>query len=193
MKRLAVLLLAGATFVAAQTDVTTQADVKGKDQEMEKLRIQLQEKLKIALDNAGEKVEKAKECAMRYQKELEGKTPEEKEKIMEQKRKEAHERLQRAIEALDKASEKVNAQIEEVRERIQKRLQEKKEELIQLQERIRAREQAREEARKKMIEGEGSKEGYGSYGEGGKPPVVPPIEKPEKPEFGGPKSGEKTN
>ena len=61
MKRLATLLLAGATIVAAQTATKTQT------QEMEKLAAQLQEKLTVALNKAGEDAERAQKAAMEYQ------------------------------------------------------------------------------------------------------------------------------
>ncbi len=155
MKRFAVLLLAAAGWVAAQTATQT------KNAEMEQLSIKLQEKLHIAIQEANESIEKAKQTALEYQNRMKGKSPEEAKKIMEQHRAEMHERLQGAIEALERASTKVGAQVEEVRERIQTRLQEKKQELIELQARIRAREEAREAEK-----GEG-KEGSGKGGKAG--------------------------
>ena len=105
MKRLATLLLAGATIVAAQTATKTQT------QEMEKLAAQLQEKLTVALNKAGEDAERAQKAAMEYQKQMKGKSAEEAAKIMEQRKIQTQEQLQVAIQNLEKASEQVAAQV----------------------------------------------------------------------------------
>ncbi len=78
---------------------------------------------------------------------MKGKSGEEADRALEQKRAEINERIQGAIDAIDRHGERVGCQVEEVRERIQSKMQEKREKLVELQERIRAREQARDEAK----------------------------------------------
>lgn len=146
MKRLATLLLAGATIVAAQTGTETQ--------EMEKLAAQLQERLQTAINEAGEDAERARNAVMEYQKQLQGKSSEDAAKVMEQRKTETQEKVQEAIKNLEQTSQQVAAQVDQAKEQIQKRLEEKKEELKKLQERI--------EAKK---EGSGAGEGSGT-GEG---------------------------
>jgi DNA anti-recombination protein RmuC len=146
MKRLATLLLVGATIVAAQTATET------KTQEMEKLTSQLQEKLALAINQAGEDAERAQKAAMEYQKQMKGKSAEEAAKIMEQRKTQTQEQLQAAIQNLEKVSEQVAAQVTQAKEQIQKRLEEKKEELKKLQKRIQTKEGT----------GEGSGTGAGS-------------------------------
>jgi hypothetical protein len=162
MKRFAICLLVGATIVAAQSaaDSAAMHRKSGPDQVVpEKIGIvvrdsgrtiqELQEKLRLAIEKARDVADSAKASAMEFRKQLQGKSAADSAKIINEHRAKVQERLQKAIEALDKASTKANAQIEQVRERIQSRLQQKKEELIQLQERIRAREQAREAEKNK--------------------------------------------
>ncbi len=156
MKRIAAILLAGATIVAAQTAAdSAQHKRDGVTPPVpNKIGIivrdsgqtigQLQEKLRLVVEKARDAADSARASAMEFRKQLQGKTPADSMKMIHEHQAIVQERLQKAIEALDKASSKANAQIDQVRERIQSRLQQKKEELIQLQERIRARQQARE-------------------------------------------------
>ena len=144
MKRLAALLLAGATIVAAQTATET------KTQEMEQVALQLQEKLHTAITEAGQDAELARKAVMEYQKQLQGKSAEDAAKIMEQRKTATQEQIQEAIKNLEQASQQVAAQVDKAKEQIQQRLEAKKEELKKLQERIQAREAG---------------EGSGSYGE----------------------------
>jgi DNA anti-recombination protein RmuC len=148
MKRLAALLLAGATIVAAQTATET------KTQEMEKVAAQLQERLQTAINEAGADAERAQKAVMEYQKQLKGKSAEDAAKIMEQRKTATQEQIQLAIQNLEQASEQVGAQVDKAKEQIQKRLEEKKEELKKLQERIQVREN--------VGTGEGSGSGEGS-------------------------------
>lgn len=134
MKRLVTLLLVGATIVAAQTSTQT------KTQEMEKLAVQLQEKLSVAINQAGADADRAQKAAMEYQKQMKGKSAEDAAKIMEQRKTQTQEQLQAAIKNLEMASQQVAAQVEQAKEQIQKRLEAKKEELKQLQERIQTKE-----------------------------------------------------
>ncbi len=135
MKRVAMLFLAGATTVAAQTSTPAQT----KAHEMEPTAVQLHEKLQIALNNAGENAERARKAAIEFQKQMKGKSAEERQKAIDQYRAQIQERLHNAITALEGASIKVGAQIYQLQERIQSRLQERKDELVDLQERIRSR------------------------------------------------------
>ncbi len=161
MKRIAILLLAGATFIAAQTAADSSAQHRFRGDGDQKAPIcttaqfkmkmfskdsidQLQEKMRFAVERARDFADSARHAALEFRKQMHGKTPVDSLKMLNQHKEMIQERLQKAIDALDKASEKANAQIDQVRERIQSRLQQKKEELIKLQERIRAREQAKD-------------------------------------------------
>lgn len=128
MKRLATLLLVGATIIGAQTATQTQ--------DMEKVATQLQQKLSVALQNAGADVEKARTAAMECQKQVKGKTDVEAAKIMEARKVQAQEKLQTAIQSLERTSEQCAAQVDQAKEQIQSRLEAKKQELQQLQDRI---------------------------------------------------------
>ena len=136
MKRLAALLLAGATIVAAQTSTSTQT------QEMEKVAAQLQEKLAVAINQAGADAERAQKAAEDFQKQMKGKSSADAAKLMEEKKVATQEQLQAAIKNLEQASKQVAAQVDQAKEQIQKRLEAKKEELKQLQDRIQAKEEA---------------------------------------------------
>lgn len=144
MVRLAVILLAGATFVAAQTVPATTDNV-------DQITEQLKTKLHHAYQQAGEDADKAREDAMAFQKEMREKFANDTGKAMERRRAEANVRLQHAIENIDRASIKVGTQVQEVRDRIQARLTEKRQELVDLQKKILERQEARKAEKAKEV------------------------------------------
>lgn len=155
MNRLAVLILAGATIVAAQTTAETTektfarekssdtAMVRGKQQRTMSDTAMLREKFNAAIERALEKADTARAEALRLREEMRGKIADDTSKIMKQRREQMHVRLQNAIEALEKASEKVGAQVGKAQERTQSRLLERRDELIELQKKILERQQNR--------------------------------------------------
>lgn len=180
MIRLAVLLLAGATFVAAQTaPVTTDVD---------QMAEQLKTKLHEAYQKAGEDADKAHAAAVEFQNQMRTRSGEDAEKVMEQRRAEANVRLQGAIDALERASEKVGTQVEDVRERIQSRIAEKRQKLMDLQKKILERQAARKaegaekpevDAEKPAIEKPEITKPTGEKPEGTRPTIDGPKVKPE--------------
>lgn len=157
MRRIVMFLLALTAIVAAQTPAESSAQQKKinvGDQktpmymaEQNRSRIdtkdsstrELQEKLQTAVNDAKDAAESAQHAAVEFRAELNGRTSADSLKLLVQRKALVQERLQEAIAALDKASTKVNAQIDQVRDRIQTRLQEKKAELIKIQEKLRAK------------------------------------------------------
>jgi hypothetical protein len=174
MKRIAILLLAGATLVAAQTAADTSGKQKGWDgnrgyealdtakhdnfvkpvndtagkkwnnKDSAWIAERMQKKMKDGMDQGNSRSDSAKQAARDIRKELHGKNAADSAKILKEHNARNQERLQNAIDALDKASTKTNAQVEEVKARTQSRLQEKKAELQQLQEKQRAKKASRE-------------------------------------------------
>jgi|GEM_PF-2814354 len=155
MNRLAVFILAGATIVAAQTATETTEEtsvreksvdtamVRGNQERTMRDTAMLREKFNAAIERALEKADTARAEALRLREEMRGKVADDTSKIMKERREQMHARLQNAIEALEKASEKVGAQVGKAQERTQSRLLERRDELIELQKRILERQQTR--------------------------------------------------
>jgi hypothetical protein len=167
MKRIAILLLAGATLVAAQTAADSSGKQKNWDGNRGKevvdtaknekyvkpandtasnkwnnkdsawIAERMQKKMKDGIDKGNSRSDSAKQAARDLRKELQGKNAADSAKIIKEHNGRNQERLQNAIDALDKASTRTNAQVEDVKARTQSRLQEKKAELQQLQEKLR--------------------------------------------------------
>lgn len=166
MIRLALAVLAGATIVAAQvpqTDNTARPDMttlKGQNGEGPAMNLDslkekfgdrdttgMGQKIQDAMDRCGAKADSARESSRVMRGEMAGKTAEERAKIMGERDSTKRERIQGAIDALDRNSARMGTQVKEVQERTQVRMTERRDELIQLQQRIRER-KAEQEAGK---------------------------------------------
>lgn len=182
MKRLAVILLAGAALVAAQTTTAPTPPTTPPDN-IDQITEQLKEKLHQAYEKAGHDADTARKAAMACQRDMMEKMKADSGKAMEQRRAEANVRLQHAIDAIDRASQKVGTQVQEVRDRIQARLAEKRKELVELQQKILERQAARKAEKESGVEPqkpEGAPEGMGPFhgkpdGAGAKPEVKDPA------------------
>ena len=135
----ATVVLAGVTFVAAQTADNAQVKTATQTKECTELAAQLQQKLNVALGQAEVDVEKAQKAALEFQNQMKGKSDAQVKEAMEAKRVMAQAQLQTAIQNLEKVSAEVQAQVKLASEQIQTRLQQKSAELKQIQETIQAK------------------------------------------------------
>jgi hypothetical protein len=178
MRRLAFLLLAGATLVAAQTSVDT-SKMKWKiapvdtskhkmmpldtskhkmvlpDSMMHKMmpcstmhsrkdldkdsgKAEFKDKMRDAFDKARTMADSARHSAIEFHKQMMGKDSAEIKQIFAKHQADVQDKLQKAIDAIDKTLTKLNTQVDKASERAQSRLEQKKQELIKLQDRIKA-------------------------------------------------------
>jgi hypothetical protein len=177
MRRLAFLLLAGATLVAAQTN-SDSSKMKWKippidtskhkmvlpdsmkykmmlpDSMMHKMmppcstmhsrtdldkdsgKAEFKDKMRDAFEKARTMADSARHTAIEFHKEMMGKDSAAIKQIFAQHQAAVQEKLQKAIDAIDKTLAKLNTQVDKASERAQSRLEQKKQELIKLQERI---------------------------------------------------------
>jgi hypothetical protein len=166
MLRLAVVLLVGATFVTAQTaggpmmgsgsdrtidtamhDDTGMGAMHVRDSAMQRDNdsgevhafdtTRLGEKFKDAMDKCGSMADSARETAMEMRDHMRDSTGADSAKVMDQHHAMKRERLQGAIDALDKVSERMGTQVRGASDQAQTRIMERRDELIQKQQRIR--------------------------------------------------------
>ncbi len=97
----------------------------------------LGEKIKDAMDRCGSKADSAREVVRGFREEMRDTADGDTAKVMDQHRAMKRERLQGAIDALDKVSERMGAQVKGASDQAQTRIMERRDELIQKQERIR--------------------------------------------------------
>ncbi|MBN1575478.1 MAG: hypothetical protein JW913_02945 [Chitinispirillaceae bacterium] len=160
MLRLALVVLAGATFVAAQTTTeTTDEQVKqgrviqqGRDStKVTPMRTGLDsarfaEKFKEAMDRGCGKADSAREARRELREHMKDSADIDTGKVMDRHRTMKRERLQDAIDALERSSERIGAQVKnEAQGRTQARLMERRDELIQLQQRNREKKETKTE------------------------------------------------
>jgi hypothetical protein len=164
MIRLALAVLAGATIVAAQVPQTTGADVgdntgrpdfttmknqggEGMPMNIDSLKEKfadrdttgMGQKIQDAMDKWGSKIDSAREASVKTRGEFTGKPDCDTGKVMGVRDSTKRERLQGAIDALDRNSTRMGTQVKDVQEKTQIRMTERRDEMIQKQQRIRER------------------------------------------------------
>jgi flagellar motor component MotA len=134
MKKLAVFIMFVA--VAAMAQDTVRSQTREQAGELEQLRIQLREKLALAMEQATPECEKARQAATALRIKLNGKNAEERKAIMEKERARVQEQLNKGVAELNKVSAQINSEMEQAKQQIMARVQEKIQELKDIEARI---------------------------------------------------------
>ncbi|MBN1129243.1 MAG: hypothetical protein JXA71_09670 [Chitinispirillaceae bacterium] len=145
MKKLAVLMLAGVVSAAmAQDTVMTQTRIQegvqtqAQSGNLEQLRVQLREKLSLAMEQATPECEKAQQAALALQTRLQDKNAAERKAIMEQERARVQAQIKAGMKELNKASAQINKEVEQAKRQVMAEVQEKMRKMKELQARIKA-------------------------------------------------------